>query len=143
MSEYLVAVLEEAGYSVVASKNADEAIAILESRDDVDIVFTDINMPGSMDGLSLAAAVRDRWPTIKLIVTSGKGRLESREMPVGSSVHLQAGGARSDSLSGVPACVTSPRVKDAIGLVSGGRLVVTFSTLFSSASRAMPHRADG
>jgi len=84
VSEYFVAVLEEAGYSVVASKNADEAIAILESRDDVDIVFTDINMPGSMDGLSLAAAVRDRWPTIKLIVTSGKGRPESREMPVGS-----------------------------------------------------------
>jgi CheY-like chemotaxis protein len=82
--EYLGAVLEEAGYSVIAVKNADEAIATLESRDDIDVVFTDINMPGSMDGLSLAAAVRDRWPTIKLIVTSGKARPGSQEMPVGS-----------------------------------------------------------
>jgi CheY-like chemotaxis protein len=80
----LGAVLEEAGYSVIAVKNADEAIATLESRDDIDVVFTDINMPGSMDGLSLAAAVRDRWPTIKLIVTSGKARPGSQEMPVGS-----------------------------------------------------------
>lgn len=84
VSEYLGAVLEEAGYSVIAVKNADEAIATLESRDDIDVVFTDINMPGSMDVLSLAAAVRDRWPTIKLIVISGKARPGSQEMPVGS-----------------------------------------------------------
>ncbi len=63
--------VEEAGYEAVAAGNADEAIRILASRDDISIVFTDIRMPGSMDGMKLAAAVRDRWPPIEIIVTSG------------------------------------------------------------------------
>jgi len=64
--------------------NADEAIKILETRNDIDIVFTDINMPGSMVGLRLAAAVRGRWPPIKLIVTSGKSPPKPQEMPADS-----------------------------------------------------------
>lgn len=56
---------------VLNLSNADEAILILESRDDISIVFTDVRMPGSMDGIRLAAAVRDRWPPIKLVVVSG------------------------------------------------------------------------
>ena len=66
--------LEEAGYFVVIANNADQAIAILEARQDIHLVFTDINMPGSMDGLKLAAAVRDRWPPVHIIITSGKVR---------------------------------------------------------------------
>lgn len=77
--EYLVReVLEDelttAGYAVVAAGNADEAIAILESRPDIHLVFTDIDMPGSMDGLKLAACVRDRWPPVHIIITTGKAR---------------------------------------------------------------------
>ena len=63
--------LEDAGYDVVVANNADDAIAVLEARADIHLVFTDIDMPGSMDGLKLAAAVRHRWPPVQIIVTSG------------------------------------------------------------------------
>ena len=58
ISEYLRLLLEQAGYEVVPTHNADEAIAVLERRSDIHTIITDINMPGSMDGLRLAAAVR-------------------------------------------------------------------------------------
>jgi CheY-like chemotaxis protein len=48
-----------------------KAIDVLERRRDIELVITDINMPGSMDGLRLAAAIRDRWPPIHLIVVTG------------------------------------------------------------------------
>jgi CheY-like chemotaxis protein len=67
--------VEEAGYDAVEADSADEAITILESRKDIRIVFTDIEMPGSMDGLKLARAIRDRWPPIGLILTSGRHQL--------------------------------------------------------------------
>jgi CheY-like chemotaxis protein len=78
-----VAMIEEAGYEVVEAANADEAISILESRSDIRIVFTDVHMPGTMDGLKLAHAVRDRWPPIKLIVTSGQMMVSEGELPIG------------------------------------------------------------
>jgi len=84
ISEYLGDVLREAGYEVVATSNADDAIAILESRDDIRLIITDINMPGSMDGLKLASAVRGRWPPVKIIVTTGQRRPTEKEMPTGS-----------------------------------------------------------
>jgi CheY-like chemotaxis protein len=71
----------DAGFDVVEAKDADEAILILESRRDVRIVFTDIDMPGSMDGLKLAAFVRGRWPPIEIIVTSGNRDVSESEMP--------------------------------------------------------------
>jgi CheY-like chemotaxis protein len=61
-----VKMAEDAGFEVLEAANADEAIEILESRNDIRLVFTDIHMPGSMDGLKLAHAVRDRWPPIKI-----------------------------------------------------------------------------
>jgi CheY-like chemotaxis protein len=64
--------LEVAGYTIVIANDADQAIALLEARQDIHPVFTDINMPGSMDGLKLAVAVRDRWPPVHIIITSGK-----------------------------------------------------------------------
>ena len=66
------AMIEEAGYEVVEAGDADEAITMLESHSDIRLAFTDIQMPGSMDGLKLAAAVRGRWPPIKIIATSGR-----------------------------------------------------------------------
>jgi CheY-like chemotaxis protein len=58
----------------VSAGTAEQAIAMLEGRQDIRLVFTDIDMPGSMDGLKLAAAVRDRWPPVHIIITTGKAR---------------------------------------------------------------------
>jgi CheY-like chemotaxis protein len=66
-----VTVVEDAGFEAIEAGNADEAIRILESRNDIQIVFTDIEMPGSMDGVNLAAYIRDRWPPVQIVVTSG------------------------------------------------------------------------
>ncbi len=63
--------LEEAGYTVREAGTADEALAMLEGGADVDVLFTDIKMPGSMDGLGLASTVAMRWPGIRIIITSG------------------------------------------------------------------------
>ena len=70
---------------MIAVATADEAIAVLEKRDDVQLVFTDIDMPGSMNGLKLAAAVRDRWPPVRLVVTSGHGNIERTDLPDGGT----------------------------------------------------------
>ena len=78
-----VETVEAAGFTVIEAANADEAIRILESRRDIRVVFTDIHMPGSMDGLKLAHAVRDRWPPIKIIVTSGREKIAEQELPAG------------------------------------------------------------
>jgi CheY-like chemotaxis protein len=75
--------IEEAGFEVIEAVNADEAIRILENRSDIRVVFTDIHMPGSMDGLKLAHAVRNRWPPIKIIVTSGRSQASEQELPEG------------------------------------------------------------
>ena len=64
--------IEDAGYEVLEAVNTDDAIRILESRNDIRLVFTDIDLPGSMDGMKLAAAVRNRWPPIEIILTSGQ-----------------------------------------------------------------------
>jgi CheY-like chemotaxis protein len=66
-----VDMITAAGFEVIEAANADDAIEILEARQDITVVFTDIQMPGSMDGLKLARAVRGRWPPIKIIATSG------------------------------------------------------------------------
>ena len=81
ISEYLSKVLKDSGYEVIATANADEAISVLETLDDIRVMITDINMPGSMDGLKLAAAVRGRWPPIKIIIATGKGRPRAEQMP--------------------------------------------------------------
>lgn len=73
--------LLEAGYDVVVVHNADQAIAVLERDTEISLVFTDIDMPGTMDGLKLAAAVRNRWPPVHLVVASGKHRPHKNEMP--------------------------------------------------------------
>jgi CheY-like chemotaxis protein len=78
-----VSLLEEAGFSVIEAGSADDAIALLESRQDIRIVFTDINMPGSMDGLRLAHAIRRRWPPVQLVLTSGHMRVRNDDMPEG------------------------------------------------------------
>ncbi|ACM35851.1 MULTISPECIES: response regulator [Rhizobium/Agrobacterium group] len=73
-----------AGYEALEAGDADEAIRILESRDDIDLVFTDVQMPGTMDGIKLSHYIRDRWPPVKLIVASGAAILEESMLPGGS-----------------------------------------------------------
>ena len=72
-----------AGFEAVEAANADQAIEILESRRDITVVFTDIQMPGSMDGLKLARAVRGRWPPIKIVATSGHAHVRESDLPEG------------------------------------------------------------
>lgn len=86
--EYLIrtdtaATLESAGFDVIEALNADHAIALLESTPDVSAIVTDIQMPGSIDGLRLAAVVRDRWPPVAIIVTSGRVALDDNDLPRG------------------------------------------------------------
>jgi CheY-like chemotaxis protein len=78
-----VNLIEDAGFEVIEAASADEAIRILECRSDIRVMFTDIHMPGSMDGLKLAHAVRYRWPPIKIIVTSGREMVAEQDLPAG------------------------------------------------------------
>lgn len=78
---HAVDIVEDAGFDVLEAANADAAVAILETRDDIQVVITDVQMPGSMDGVKLAKAVRDRWPPILIIVVSGHHKLQSGELP--------------------------------------------------------------
>lgn len=77
-------VLTAEGYRVLQAATADEAIRVLENCPQVALVFTDVNMPGSMDGLRLAAYVADRWPPIRLLVTSAHTFVEENELPAGA-----------------------------------------------------------
>jgi CheY-like chemotaxis protein len=73
--------LEEGGFRVFEAPNADKAIKILEENPAISVLFTDVDMPGSMDGLKLAAAVRDRWPPIKIVVASGLRKINMDALP--------------------------------------------------------------
>ncbi|MET0219908.1 MAG: response regulator [Tardiphaga sp.] len=78
-----VEMIEEAGFLVTEAPNADEAMRLLESRRDICIIFTDIDMPGSMNGLKLAHAVARRWPPIRIVATSGQCRIVEGDLPDG------------------------------------------------------------
>jgi CheY-like chemotaxis protein len=88
--EYLIRMdtsssLEAAGFIVYEAENAADAIRSLELHDEIRLIFTDINMPGSMDGLALAHYVRGRWPPVKIIVTSGYMKIrDSNLLPSGA-----------------------------------------------------------
>src|SRR5580693_6047090 len=79
-----VDIVEDAGFTPIEAVNADEALAILESRSDIELLFTDIQMPGSIDGLKLAYAVHERWPLIKIILVSGQLKLTDDDKPADS-----------------------------------------------------------
>ena len=66
-----VDLLEEAGFDVLQACNADEALRLLETHPEVRVVFSDVEMPGSLDGLGLARRICQRWPEIGIVLTSG------------------------------------------------------------------------
>ena len=74
--------IADGGFVVYEAANADQAIRLLETHADIRALFTDIDMPGSMDGLRLAAAVRDRWPPVKIVITSGHVKIRPEDLPV-------------------------------------------------------------
>jgi CheY-like chemotaxis protein len=84
-----VAIVEDAGFDVVEAANGDEAIAILEVRDDVHVLFTDIRMPGAIDGLRLAHMVRTRWPPVKILAASGQTTFRADDLPAGAKYLLK------------------------------------------------------
>lgn len=78
----LVVELEGAGFDVFEAANSVVAIEVLIANPRIEVMFTDIDMPGGVDGLKLAASVRDRWPPITIIVTSGHRKVDVEDLPV-------------------------------------------------------------
>ena len=87
-----VDIVEDAGFHSVEAVNADEAMSILKSRSDISLLFTDIQMPGSMDGLKLAHTVHNRWPAIKIILVSGQVKPSEAEQAGRQPLLRQAAG---------------------------------------------------
>ena len=79
-----IEMIEADGFDVIEATGADDAILILEQRSDIRLIFTDIDMPGSMDGLKLAHFVKGRWPPIKIVATSGHTKIAESDLPEGS-----------------------------------------------------------
>lgn len=76
--------LQDFGFEVLEAANSAKAIEMLIKHPEIQIMFTDVDMPGGVDGLKLAAAVRDRWPPIKIIVTSGLRKIDMDDIPAHS-----------------------------------------------------------
>lgn len=79
-----VDILESDGFEVIEAWNADKALRILIERDGVDLVFTDVHMPGRLDGFALAREVKDRWPATKVVVCSGHVTPGPNNLPPGA-----------------------------------------------------------
>lgn len=79
-----VDIVQDAGFTAVEAVNGDQALAILEARSDIDLLFSDIQMPGGIDGLMLAHAVHERWPSIKIILVSGQVKVSDADKPADS-----------------------------------------------------------
>jgi len=80
-----VAVLTEGGFVVIEARHAEEALAALQLQAGaIHLLFTDINMPGPMDGLALAHHVQGAWPHIALLITSGDDKPQHGKLPLGS-----------------------------------------------------------
>jgi two-component system, response regulator PdtaR len=84
LRELAADVLEDAGFVALEAGDAEDAVGLLETRSDIAVLFTDINMPGPMNGLELVDAVRKRWPSIKILVASGDVRPRLSDLPLDS-----------------------------------------------------------
>ena len=83
-NEYLEFILQQAGYEVLSATSADEAAGLLEDREDVQLIVTDINLPGSINGLKLATAAKAKRPKVNIIIVTGYTALTNDEIPPGS-----------------------------------------------------------
>jgi CheY-like chemotaxis protein len=82
-----VCTFADAGFRVIEAINGDDALDLLEADSDVQLLFTDVSMPGKLNGLELAQAVHDRWPHIRIMVVSGQSIPDTHELPTGSRFH--------------------------------------------------------
>lgn len=80
----LVDFFEDAGFQVFEADNADVAIALMDANRSIRIVLTDVQMPGTMDGMKLAHHIRDRYPPTLLLIASGEIRPTAAELPTGA-----------------------------------------------------------
>ena len=110
-------VVADAGFAPVEAASADEAVAILESRSDIALVFTDIQIPGSMDGLGLARTVHERWPAIKIILVSGRVEVSELERPVNSRF-FQKPFAMKQMIEGLQDMIRPGEVRSALSVAS-------------------------
>jgi CheY-like chemotaxis protein len=78
---FALEMIEDAGFEVLEAANASAALMTLEERCDIRVVFTDVDMPGSMDGIMLAIRIRSRWPDVQIIITSGRPWPEEAVVP--------------------------------------------------------------
>jgi CheY-like chemotaxis protein len=85
----IVGDLEDAGFTVFEAANAVAAIRLLEANPEIGLLFTEVDIPGSMDGLKLAVAVRNRWPPVRILVTSGHMRIAADDLPPGSRFFIK------------------------------------------------------
>jgi two-component sensor histidine kinase/CheY-like chemotaxis protein len=121
-----VDIVEDAGFRPVEAVNADQAISILEARSDVSLLLTDIQMPGSIDGLKLAHAVHERWPTIKIILVSGEVKPADTDTPedsrfFGKPLHVEQMIAELQDMVGLGALKivpTASSVPEAVSAMS-------------------------
>jgi two-component system, response regulator PdtaR len=82
-------IMADAGFVALQASDADEALAMLESRSDIALLLTSITMPSRMDGLSLAHMVATRWPAVKIVIASSQIRLAGPRLPKNSSFFLK------------------------------------------------------
>jgi two-component sensor histidine kinase len=125
-----VDMVEDAGYKAVEAINADAALAILESRSDIELLFTDIQMPGSMDGLKLAHAVHERWPAIKIILVSGQLKLTDHDKP-------------ADSLFFGKPLNVKQMIAEMQGMMGKGALKIVPDDVSAVIAKATPPKAHG
>jgi CheY-like chemotaxis protein len=100
-------VLEDAGFTVLESASAEEALRLLETRPDVQVLFTDVNMPGTLDGLGLAQTVHERSPGVSILIGSGRIRPSPGELPPGTRF--------------IPQCLSDNKLNDLSDLCFSGR----------------------
>ena len=82
-----VGILEDAGFRMIEATNSGQALELLEADSDIHLLFTDVNMPGAIDGFALARQVHDRWPHIGIMIASAKAMPQPDEMPAGCRYH--------------------------------------------------------
>jgi two-component sensor histidine kinase/ActR/RegA family two-component response regulator len=126
-----VDIVEDAGFNSLEAVNADEALSILESRSDISLLFTDIQMPGSLDGLKLAQAVHKRWPAIKIILVSGQVNLSDAEKPTdsrffGKPLETEQMIAEIREMMGTGTLTIAPLEEEPLAAKSGPELLDTF-----------------
>lgn len=77
--------LRDLGWEVLEAANAAEALQAMDQREEISVLFTDIDMPGAMNGLGLARAVSERWPVVMIVITSGMNAPSTDELPAGAT----------------------------------------------------------